>query len=165
MMTPDDQAQLIVALEPIRELLDRLIGIVERHTDRIEVLELEELHRQTPAPTAAPYSVTQRVPEKRAPDQFGDAHLVRAGDPIGGIVAPRVERHMNVDAWVARVHAWPAARVLRFLIRHNAEQSTASGPCRADAARAARTAARVPARSRREPWRPSTKRRRRNWAN
>lgn len=45
-MLPDDD--LIAALEPVTELVTRLLRIVETLTARVDVLELERMHRQGP---------------------------------------------------------------------------------------------------------------------
>jgi len=46
-MTDDERAMetaVIAALEPYREVVARMMTLVERLTDRVEVLELERLH-------------------------------------------------------------------------------------------------------------------------
>ena len=66
MTPPDDVLEqvLILALKhhelalAHHELVTRLLGIVERLTDRLDVVELERLHRLAPDPESA----TARVP-------------------------------------------------------------------------------------------------------
>jgi hypothetical protein len=46
-MTDDEQAMtnaVILALEPYRDVVARMVTLVERLMDRVEVLELERLH-------------------------------------------------------------------------------------------------------------------------
>jgi hypothetical protein len=47
MMTDDEMTALTSALVgPVRELLDRMTTLIEKLTNRVEVLELESLHRR-----------------------------------------------------------------------------------------------------------------------
>jgi hypothetical protein len=65
-MSDDELARGVIAsLEPVLELLTRMQTILERLTDRVEVLELELLH-QAPDPTAAPDPVPAGAGETRA---------------------------------------------------------------------------------------------------
>jgi hypothetical protein len=51
-MTPDDDLELLVLerakalIGPIQEVMEHAVQLLERLTDRVEVLELEVLHRQ-----------------------------------------------------------------------------------------------------------------------
>jgi len=45
---PDD-AEILAALEPISDLVARILTLVETLNTRVEVLELEQLHRQPAA--------------------------------------------------------------------------------------------------------------------
>jgi hypothetical protein len=49
-MTDEDAKQIADAfVGPVREVLERVMALVERLTNRVEVLELERLHRQPAA--------------------------------------------------------------------------------------------------------------------
>lgn len=46
-MTDDEQAmvnEVLLALKPYQDVMARMMALIERLTDRVEVLELERLH-------------------------------------------------------------------------------------------------------------------------
>lgn len=54
-MTDDEDAlvrEVAYALEPVRTMLERMMTLLERLTDRVEVLELERLHARRARPRA-----------------------------------------------------------------------------------------------------------------